>query len=382
MGCIKLDILDRQYKKTESRESCFNKKLTPDFFVKPTKTSLIFIFLICLIFNVSAQQDMDKIYIDYAKYADVGRENFKNFVDNQRYRYFLKEGIKEPSFKDSIYWLSVFQSLDENGQKLIKNVDEYKNLISLEIINLQEKLPDEVLNFPNLNELYLQNAIVNDWDTLFKKLGKIKNLKSLRINLGNLEYIPEAINNLKHLERLEIINVPLIDIDDRFTELTNLKYLSISNTELSFFPTDYQNDNLIVLALIMNRYNGIPEEIQNFKNLESFTFSGNIFYSEDFPILCKAKKLKVLELEKCGLEQFPKELLCLPKLEMLFIGYNRIIDVPKELVEFTTLRLLDWSNFRGNFKELEPFRKEVSECYIQLLGTEKVRPIIDHFTPE
>ena len=33
MDCIKLDILDRQYKKTESRESCFDKKLIPDFFV-------------------------------------------------------------------------------------------------------------------------------------------------------------------------------------------------------------------------------------------------------------------------------------------------------------------------------------------------------------
>jgi hypothetical protein len=360
-------------------KSCSGKNLYTNLTIsKSMKKSLIFIFLIFYIFNISAQQNINEIYRNYANYEDIGRGNFKDSVDNKKYSYFLGEGKEEPPFKDSIYCLSIpFQLLNGKKRGARTHIKEYKNLISLEIIELQEDLPDEILKLPNLKELYLQDANVNDWEALFKKLGKIKNLQSLRINLGNLEYVPEAINYLTHLERLEIMSVPLIDIDDSFVELTNLKYLKISTTELSFFPINYQNDNLVVLDISRNRYNGIPKEVQNFKNLENFVFSDNIFYSENFAILCKAKSLKVLELEACGLEQFPKELLCLPKLEVLFIGYNRIVDIPNELEKFTTLRLLDWSSFRGNFKELEPFKKKVPECYIQLLGTEEVKPIID-----
>lgn len=345
--------------------------------MKNMKSIFLSLFFLSLNLITLAQDDINSVYLDYAKYEKIGKE----FIDEIKCKkfYSLMDLEKSPPV-DSVYQLVIYEdSLINDPHFLTQCVEKYKKIMIVKIFDLQDSLPEVLFRLPELKELYFNNYQTDDWGLMFREIGKIHSLKSLRIYSGNLIYIPEDIKNLKHIERLEILNVPLLDIDDCFIELTNLKYLEISETSLSFFPPNYHNDNLIVLDLTSNRFNGIPSEIMSLNKIEKLSFNGNVFYSEDVDILCCFKKLKTLELQQCGLEIFPEKLTCLNELEILFIGFNRITSFNKGIVGFPSLRLLNLSGYKGNRIEIESLKKQKPNCFIQLVGSEDVRPIFDIF---
>lgn len=149
-----------------------------------------------------------------------------------------------------------------------------------------------------------------------------------------MNYMPETIGLLSSIERIELDNVPLIDFNDEFAKLDNIKYLRVNNTQVYFMPQDYFNDNLIYLDISSNKFNGMPVEINIWPNLEHISFYNNIYYSSDDTILCKNKKLKEIYIGDCGIEKFPIGLNKLENLEQLIVAGNRMQDVPDDIIEF------------------------------------------------
>lgn len=134
------------------------------------------------------------------------------------------------------------------------DIRELKNIVLGSGVNPEfylhvnfERLPAEICELYNLENLYLQNAGLielpynigklqslknlklggNCLKTLPSSIGKLKNLEVLTVWLNELESIPPEIGMLKNLRGLSFWENPLEMLPDEIVELTELKELEI-----------------------------------------------------------------------------------------------------------------------------------------------------------
>lgn len=129
-----------------------------------------------------------------------------------------------------------------------------------------KRLPPEICELCNLENLYLQNAGLvelpynigklqrlknlklggNRLKTLPASIGRLQSLEVLTVWLNELESVPAEIGMLKNLRGLSFWENPLARLPDEIVELTNLKEL-----EIYFMPnlklTDSQIEWLVAL---------------------------------------------------------------------------------------------------------------------------------------
>lgn len=331
------------------------------------KNSLFILIILFSRINGYPQKQLKKEPFD-----ELGRE-FVIEIPNKK-NYFFNSENNHP--RDSIYLLSVLDcSKLKNGV-----LKKYTNLTILKISGNLSKLPDDVFELPNLREIVLQDVRHSDWGQFFLKLSRLKKLTSIEIYFGNMLIIPETFVMLNNIERFKVINTPIIGLPDNFSNLKNLKYLMINETNIRYLPDDFQFKNLLFLDISENKFNGVPEELNQSPNLEFLKFSGNTCFSSDDSILCKNPKLTYLSIADCGLEIFPNKLICLKNLKSLNIGGNRITDISDEcLVGLKNLEFLDWSDFAGNQDRLKMIREKIPNCKIWATNPVKIRPHVDNF---
>ena len=117
---------------------------------------------------------------------------------------------------------------------------------------------------------------------------------------------------------MHIQNSSIDGFGDGFKELTNLKTLIIKECGLMYLPYEYENPNLSCLDLSNNLFQGIPEEIKMFTNLETFSFVNNVIFKEDFYVLCNLQNIKNLFLGSICYDSIPFELKCFEYLSSSF----------------------------------------------------------------
>ncbi len=339
------------------------------------KQRFILISLLLATFSVLSQ-DRDW------SYSYLGREFAKKIKKDQKAYYYDDYNGNSEIPKDSIHELLLTNT--KSIFKIVPSINELKKFKNIEILNVQGNEGFSILEivsaFPTIKELNIYHIYGVNLDSLFFLLSKCKELKSLRISNSDIRYISKNIQLLNHLERLEFTNMQIEFIPPEFSALQNLKYLNLSNTGMYRFLIDYKNVNLKYLDISDNRLNGLPIGIQYLEGLECFRFIGNKYYSTDDTILCKNVNMQFLFLDECGMEHFPMGLSCMPSLKNLFIGDNRIMEVPKTLSEFKELRYIDWQGFAGDRDELNALKKKFANITISTLpSTIDLEPIIDIF---
>ncbi len=101
------------------------------------------------------------------------------------------------------------------------------------------------------------------------------------------------------------------------------------------------------LSLKKSKLVALPQEILQFKNLNSLNLSRNKF--QDFPTkIAKFKYLQILELSSNKLKTVPKELGLLVNLKKLYLNQNHIIALPSSIQYLVKLQYLDlWGNDIG-----------------------------------
>ncbi|MDD3286172.1 MAG: hypothetical protein PHI14_01595 [Bacteroidales bacterium] len=341
------------------------------------KQLTIIIFLLFFKIHVFGQE-ITEINLNYQNYDNLGKEYMNNIKKSNFFEYKL---LDKNTNKDSVLSL-VVNKYFLGKHKNLNDICDCKKLVVLSLYNLNgDELPDCVFQLKNLKEinLYHFNAEYHEWKELFREMSNLKLLKTFTIYQSPMNYMPETIGLLSSIERIELDNVPLIDFNDEFAKLDNLKYLRVNNTQVYFMPQDYFNDNLIYLDISSNKFNGMPLEINNLPNLEHISFYNNIYYSSDDTILCKNKKLKEIYIGDCGIEKFPIGLNKLENLEQLIVAGNRMLDVPDEIVEFKNLKYLYWGSFVTDKKKLNAIRIKMPNCIISEFYDKPIRPIIDIF---
>lgn len=292
--------------------------------------------------------------------------------------FFTYKLIDKKTNKDSVLELYV-NKYDIGKHKKMNDVSDCRRLIvlSLNYFN-DDEIPDWIFELKELKELNLTGINAN-WKELFRKISNLKQLKTLTINGGSMSIMPQTIGLISFIERFELNDVPIIDFHDEFAKLNKLRYLSVNNTQVSFMSQNYHNDNLVYLDISSNRFNGLPEEINNLQNLQHISFYENLYYSSDDTILCKNKKLKEIYIGDCGIEKFPIGLKDLENLEQLILAGNRILDVPDEIIEFKKLKYLYWGSFVTDKKKLDEIKNKMPNCIISNFSDKPMRPIIDVF---
>ncbi len=162
------------------------------------------------------------------------------------------------------------------------------------------------------------------------------NLKCLHLDNNDIVSFPREIGELHHLEILTASNNHITTLPDQIRQLQCLQSCHLSNNKMDEMPLClcYLSKSLLFLDLSHNYLRQLPASIQHLKQLRTFLLLGN------------------------RINTLPDTLCQLTKLETLWLGDNKLKELPKNFFE---LRHLDWhhycelsSNFEGNPLENPP----------------------------
>lgn len=173
-------------------------------------------------------------------------------------------------------------------------------------------LPQSIRYLRGLEHLNISGNRLRDLQ--HARLEDIAGLKTMRAFNNRLEKLPKSFASFKQLTMLFISNNAFTTFPDVICEITSLTYLDISFNKISCFPDEIGNlKNLARLFAIANRLSGsLPQSFARLENLEELDIRQNQITNLD--VLCR-----------------------LPKLEILFVGYNAVSIVG---CEFKSLRQL------------------------------------------
>ncbi len=137
-----------------------------------------------------------------------------------------------------------------------------------------ETFPEEIFQFPNLQDLDLsKNKIVD----LPAKLGDLKKLQLLNLSGNNIEVLPHSIGELRELKKLYINKNKLIALPAQIGDLTQLRILDLWSNEISYFPEDMKKMKSLKKLDLRNIL--ISEEQQN--KLKEWLPNTKIFMDPD-----------------------------------------------------------------------------------------------------
>jgi hypothetical protein len=221
--------------------------------------------------------------------------------------FFLSFCFSNPSLSQEIEKKSdtlffIVEKIDSNIIKSFSNKGiKHIEIVCQESIN---EIPKEVFEMWWINSLYVR--CVSNYD------------KTEKLN----DTIKIIFNNLKELETLTLIGVPLVKIDDKIS-LSKLKNLKISYTKLNTIPIQFLNSNLESLTIERSPVTTIPKYIKN------------------------ANKLKILRLYGLSISELPKEVFYLKQLTELAFDGTDIAIIPDDIVKLKNLERLSAMTITG-----------------------------------
>ncbi|XP_067667740.1 uncharacterized protein [Haliotis asinina] len=214
-------------------------------------------------------------------------------------------------------------------------------------------IPESITNMTELNRLDISNNLLKEIPPCICKLTK---LVCLYIRTMQLTSLPDDIGNLTLLEKFYLNENAISELPPSFAKLTNLKQLSLNgvswvkikaNTILSkrnfentlkaanlqHFLDKNEQDRTAIFQYFDENTNGTlePAEIGKLNATIFFTFPRFGYMGTEPPD----------EDTPCG---FPKELLCLEKLEYLSLQYQGIVSIPEDISRLKNLKVLNLSH--------------------------------------
>jgi Leucine-rich repeat (LRR) protein len=180
------------------------------------------------------------------------------------------------------------------------------------------------------------------------EIGKLVNLRSLRLNDNELSELPESIGKLINLQDLFLVRNSLAALPNALANLSNLRRLYLLHNKLTTLPPMlFQLKLLWRLDVQSNELTFLPPEIGLLSGLGSLWLSNNKL--QDLPSeIGRLKDLEELSAWNNSLTKLPSEFAQLTKLRDLRLGTegsgNPLIQFPPEIKQFTELRLLGLSN--------------------------------------
>lgn len=238
-----------------------------------------------------------------------------------------------PAAKSFRLTMSDNQIVSFNDMEALKNIDY--NAVkearlqappgSKEILN-QEVLSLFLNEMPKLQKLSISHNIV----AIPEIIHQNNSLKILELAYNDLKTLPESLSNLKVLEELSLLQNPHFEqLPQSLSALKNLKYLSLLVTNFKEFPTVIFEIPSLETLLISGHFNrdgsnrilAIPDLFQQVSQLKTLNIS-NTELSELPSSIVSLTKLSELYLDGNKLLVFPYTVKKLPKLEVFGMSNN------------------------------------------------------------
>lgn len=210
----------------------------------------------------------------------------------------------------------------------VVNLDISNNKIStLLISNLTNLFSLSIYGNPLVSTKIYNSSIriLSFWNSKMNELI-LKNLNFLSwLNLYDLQIIEFSLVNLPVLETLFLKNLTMSTLP--FINLPSLIRLEITGTIVQYFPNIEVHSNLKYLILTNSSLSYLPPEVfLIFPNIQTLDVSSNSLSSLNFPNLYPS--LTGLYLSKNKFQSFPQTLLSLlPNLNFLDLSKNLIQDI-------------------------------------------------------
>ncbi|KAI3773415.1 hypothetical protein L1987_47942 [Smallanthus sonchifolius] len=206
---------------------------------------------------------------------------------------------------------------DSRIEKLWEGGKVLKKLKSIELRSSKLRTLDLGLT-PNLVRLDLQSCY--DLVELHVPVGCLKRL--VHLDVGCCERL-KSVSFIKELESLEVLNLNGLHLKE-FPDIipshsnSSLQFLNFSHNDIENLPSSIGNlHKLVYLSLICCR------------KLKSLPGS-----------ICSLQHLRVLVLERCGIEELPEDIGQLEFLEKLDLTYSKVKHLPNSICMLKHLKTL------------------------------------------
>jgi Leucine-rich repeat (LRR) protein len=177
-------------------------------------------------------------------------------------------------------------------------------------------------------------------------IGVLDSLKSLHLE-GEFNSLPKEIGNLKALKHVELGFDWYYGLPDEFFNCTNIEYLHLVGSNLSFLPV---KDNIVklkklrILKLNNNNFLELPAFLGELDSLRELDFSWNSLKNADISSkLFNCRKLHKLNLTRCYAKSLPPEIGNCMEMDTLILYQCMFITLPVEIAKLQSIKYLDLS---------------------------------------
>jgi len=219
--------------------------------------------------------------------------------------------------------------LDKNIQSFVKKTQNYADethKFFIETLNLTARLKTETDEEP-ISTRFFQSP------------------RDLKTSFSNLK---KKFSELNHSINLDNKNLTQFPIQYYSCMTQNVRIIDLRNNKLKKFPEEVVNfKNLETLKLDNNSIQCLPEHIFKELKLKSFSICNN--YLKEIPgeMSNWASSLEYLNVASNFLSHLPKEIANLTNLKSLHINNNSFLNIPCEIHKLTNLKELglDWFKY-------------------------------------
>lgn len=225
-------------------------------------------------------------------------------------------------------------------QGMPTSIRKLKNLKRIGSSYAYKNLIDNLDAFKLVEELEFSLDKLTSFPTKIKYLFKLKNL----MLQGNFPEIPEAVGNLKKLEKMKILSESLSTIPDSIGNLTNLQELIVASESEVHIPSSIGNlQNLCCLVLNTWEAPQIPDTIGHLHQLKKLSITSKQLFPQTIGQLLELESLNIRVSDEQTLppEELHNYLACLlplKKLKRLSLDINNLRSLPEWLYAFQELR--------------------------------------------
>lgn len=215
--------------------------------------------------------------------------------------------------------------------------DQAASIISLDLSkNLHMDIPVDFLrNCRQLKQLWLAD---NEYTAIPPSVHHVSGLEHLNISGNRLRDLQHArLDEIPGLKTMRAYNNRLEKLPNSFAIFKQMTMLSIANNNFTSFPDVIcEMVSLTHLDVSFNKIDAFPDEISNLKNLTRLFAIANRFAGSLPHSFAQLENLRELDIRQNSINDL--DVLCrLPRLEILYVGYNAVSIVG---CEFKSLRQL------------------------------------------
>jgi hypothetical protein len=217
---------------------------------------------------------------------------------------------------------------------------EITSLTSLRLSGELRALPPEIGKLVNLKYLKIEQ---NKLTTFPKEIGKLVKLTHIWSYSNEIERLPDEIGDLESLEEWVLWSNKLKTLPKTIGRLRKLKELEIKWNQIVQLPDEIgELANLEVLDAESNALKALPADLSGMTALRELKLGTNKLAT--FPIgVTTAPALERLELDNNAITEIPPQIARLVRLRELSLGNNKVKRIPDEVfgMSLATLTLND-----------------------------------------